>query len=372
MKRFMASALLGSVLCLSGCSSSDSDEGAQGDIECEGELYCPEEMWLCRPGMDKNFCREQQTATVIEADASVHEETLPKAARPAFDCFYVYPTVALTGEPGNVKDFSNLDDILVPLRAQAVPFSELCEVYAPFYHQTTLATFGAPDRETYQARAFADVEAAFDLYMRHFNRGRDFLLLGHSQGSHMLIRLIKKLFDGPAEQRSRLIAALPIGTVNEILVPPGATRGGTFENIPLCSSPDERGCIVTFDSLDVAGVGPVLGAPTADAACTNPVTHGTGLTRLKSSYFPTKRFAGQFSPENNPDYETTFTNLPDLFSGQCAFDSLGRMGFRISYTPESGDTRANPFDFSAQLMHILDYSFSLRDLIDLVALKAEQ
>jgi hypothetical protein len=329
-------------------------------------------MWLCRPGIDANHCREQQTATVIEADGSVHEETLPKANRPAFDCFYVYPTVALSGEAGNVKDFSNIEDILVPLRSQAVPFSEVCEVYAPLYHQTTLATYGAPDRETYQARAFADVEAAFELYMRHFNRGRDFVLVGHSQGSHMLIRLIKKWFDGPAAQRSQLIAALPIGPVNEVRVPPGATTGGTFANIPLCTSAAERSCIVTFDTLTVDGAGPVLGAPTADAACTNPVNHGPGLTRLKNSYFPTQRFAGQFSPANNPDYATTFTSLPDLFSGQCALDPKGAMGFRISYTPQNGDTRVNPFDFSKQLLHLLDYGFPLRDLIDLVALKARQ
>src|SRR4051794_20608196 len=93
---------LSCVLSLPACGSGDDDSSPSEfdpnkPISCEGEGYCPNDMWLCRPGSDKNYCREKQTATVFAADGSQSEETLPKAAKPKIDCFYVYPTVAVVG-----------------------------------------------------------------------------------------------------------------------------------------------------------------------------------------------------------------------------------------------------------------------------------
>lgn len=374
MKRFFSFWFgLSCLLSLSACGSDDSSSNEfdpNAPISCDGEGYCPKDMWLCRPGIDNNYCRETQTATVYAPDGSTSEETLPKATKPKIDCFYVYPTVALSGPVGNVPDFSNVEDILVPLRAQAVPFSETCEVYAPFYHQTTFATFGSPDAAQYAEKAYEDVADAFQFYMKHYNRGRKFVLLSHSQGTQMMRRLLQRKFDDDASLRAQLLIALTLGPVNDITVPKGQLVGGSFKNLPMCSKPGETGCVVAYDSFADTGSGG-LAPPTAESACVNPVNFSGDLARLKKSYFPTKRYAGQFTTPNNPDLPTTFSALADLFSAQCVRDANDRAAFYISFTPKAGDTRTNPIDFGSQLFHILDYSFPLRDLLDLVKARAD-
>jgi hypothetical protein len=325
-------------------------------------------MWLCRPDVDSSYCREQQTATVYAADGTSRVEELPKAADPAIDCFYVYPTVALSGGPGNVPDFSNINEILVPLRAQAMPFTEVCEMYAPLYHQVTFSTFTAPEREERLMTAYADVEAAFDVYLKHYNRGRKFVLLGHSQGSMMLRRLLQDRFDADASLRSRLIVAMPIGPVNDVTAPPGEVVGGSFQNVPLCTAITQQGCVVAYDSDTVAG-GRTIAPPAANAVCTNPASLTGDVTRLRASYFPSRSIAGQFGATTAPDLPTSFAAFPDLFSGQCARDANNLLAFRISYTPNAGDMRANPINFDTQLFHLVDYNFALRDLIELVKAK---
>jgi hypothetical protein len=71
-------------------------------------------------------------------------------------------------------------------------------MFAPYYRQMTLATYGAvDDYETseYFAKAYGDVERAFNHYLKYDNGGRPFVLIGHSQGSHILVPLLKARFD---------------------------------------------------------------------------------------------------------------------------------------------------------------------------------
>jgi hypothetical protein len=365
--------ILGGLLALTACGSDDDSGSPAFDpnapVSCEGETYCPYDRWLCRPGSSNNACKETQTATVFAADGSQSVETLPKTDKAPIDCFYVYPTVALADPVGNVKDFSNVDAIKVPLRAQAIPFSEVCEVYAPFYHQTSLATFGAPDREQYQEIAYKDVEEAFQFYLDHYNHGRKFVVLGHSQGAIMLRMLLQRRFDDDAALRSRMLIALTVGPVNDVTVPEGKLVGGSFKNIPLCSTREELGCVVAYDSVNSDGVG-FLFPPVPGAACVNPVNFGADKTPLRKAYIPTKKYAGQFTTPNNPDLDTTFSALPDMYSGQCVRAANGSTSFRIFHTPKAGDTRPNLIDFGTQLFHILDYSFALPELIDLVKTRA--
>ena len=57
----------------------------------------------------------------------------------------------------------------------------LAEAYSqPFDTLVKLAAFAADD-----------VNDAFQYYMAHYNHGRPFFLMGHSQGSQMLIELLK-------------------------------------------------------------------------------------------------------------------------------------------------------------------------------------
>jgi hypothetical protein len=371
-------------LLLLACGSDDG--GGKGDdtgdspdaaapVKCTGGDYCDDDKWVCRPGIENDYCAEEQTATILAPDGSESTRTLPKADAPEVDCFYVYPTVALTQPIGNIPDFSNLEDILVPVRAQAVPFTAVCRVFAPFYHQITLSTYGSPQFEEAIETAYTDVEAAFDTYMNTWNGGRDFVLFGHSQGAHMTRRLLQRKIETDDALRSRMVVALPIGPVGDITVPPGEVVGGTFEKLPLCTSKAERGCVVTYDSTAavVAGSGTAPAGATADVACVNPAAIGSDeIATFRQTLIPTMRYAGQFGMGQAPDLPTTFVGVEGLYSGACARSAVGAMALQVSYTPPSGATLASPVNLQTQLMHIVDYSFPLGDLLDITQAKIDE
>ena len=63
--------------------------------------YAKPESWLCLPGR-QDACASDQTTTIVEADGKTSIETFKAASAPAYDCFYVYPTVSTDpGEPAS-------------------------------------------------------------------------------------------------------------------------------------------------------------------------------------------------------------------------------------------------------------------------------
>ena len=93
---------------------------------------------------------------------------------------------------------------------------------------------------------YDDVRDAFNYYLQHDNKGRGFVLVGHSQGSFILAELIRREIDGKPVQ-SRMVSAILLGTV--IGVPKGKDVGGSFQSVPLCHSASQIGCAITFASF---------------------------------------------------------------------------------------------------------------------------
>src|SRR5262249_40233892 len=115
----------------------------------------------------------------------------PRTAEPPADCFYVYPTVDMKFFPGNHDDFSDRWPMSGATIAQAVRFRDVCALYVPLYRQVTIGTYviGGPQLDDRLEFAYSDVEAAFRRYLAAYDRGRPLVLLGHSQGAHMITRL---------------------------------------------------------------------------------------------------------------------------------------------------------------------------------------
>ena len=68
-------------------------------------------------------------------------------------------------------------------------------------------------------KAYDDVVEAFEYYMRVHNNGRDFVLIGHSQGSHMLKTLLQDRFDDDESLRAQLVSAVLMGPTGTVQVP---------------------------------------------------------------------------------------------------------------------------------------------------------
>ncbi len=185
------------------------------------------------------------------------------------DVFYVYPTVSTISFLDN--DSSWFADITLPeVREEAngnQRFNKMLygeyNFYAPYYRQMIFEAYSqpAPMLDSLAQIAVKDVDDAFQYYMTHFNHGRPFFLMGHSQGSQMLIELLKQGMT--KEQRKLMVAAYCIGfhvTADELAEYPEA----------LCPAMDstETGKLIVFNSVtdttaismvsrdDVVGVNP--------------------------------------------------------------------------------------------------------------------
>ena len=137
--------------------------------------------WLCRPGLPADPCSADLTSTVVpESGPTVVEHSSP-SADPRVDCFYVYPTVS--EQSGVVANLHIDPSETAVARAQASRFSEVCKVYAPVYRQLTLHALADPGAVTSAnlVAAYASVQAAWEDYLDHYNRGRGVILIGHSR-----------------------------------------------------------------------------------------------------------------------------------------------------------------------------------------------
>ena len=333
------------------------------------DVYADDAHWLCRPDLAGDVCDQDLTATEVAPDGTRTVMPFEPAADPAADCFYVYPTLDYSAEPGN-HPFDEPNPLeTITTQFQAARFASLCDLYVPRYRQATLASYPDEDDEVDDlytldpfATAYADVLDAFQTYMADSNDGRPIVLLGHSQGSHHLIRLLQQEFDDSPPMRGRLVSALLIGPTGRLRVPPGETVGGTFQEIPLCGGSDETGCAVGFDSY-AASRPPDFVDPVDDGtvrACVNPTQLVDGDDRLEAGYFGV----------SVPGVETATEIIPDRYTAECAETPDGQVYLSIAADPPPGDTRTvdhvSPVLEDGDSLHVADYNFTLGDLLALV------
>ncbi len=345
----------------------------------KSERYSNDALWLCRPGLAVDQCLNNPLdATALLADGSVEIEHHQAAADPEVDCFYVYPTVDLTLTPGNHTDFSDLKPMLDPLLSQVARFTQSCRVFAPLYRQATIGSYVGNHPEIFDL-AYSDVVDAFRHYMGQYNNGRRFIIMGHSQGTDMTTRLLQGEIDGVPELREKMVVALLIG--GSVEVPIGKAIGGTFQNLPLCTSEEQTECVIAYRTFAAAqpptGSANAVSGPGLDLACTNPAALASGKGTLSSAYFPLHTNEFMFTlPASATALTTPFVSYPNFYSAECIPDAKGVSYLQISAPANAGDPRIDPIPYDNALFsgaflgtHILDYNFPLGDLLHLVDVK---
>ena len=281
--------------------------------------------WLCRPGQN-DACRTDLTTTLIQAGGQVSRETWSLNAKAPIDCFYVYPTVSTDPTPNSDMIADEAERNVI--RQQFARFASKCRPFAPLYRQITLAglrtVLGRGGSSLDQGLQYDDVRDAWNYYLAHDNRNRGFVLIGHSQGSFILARLIREEIEGKPVA-SRMVSAILAGAT--VAVPRGKDVGGTFQRLPLCHAASQIGCIITYVSFRSTMPPPAntlfgkVADPNWVAACTNPAELSGGSGPLHAYLSTTGRtIVGTTAPPPwvAPDrpVATPWASVPGLLTAQ--------------------------------------------------------
>lgn len=161
------------------------------------------------------------------------------------DVFFVYPTVLMSREVWNadVRDAAlNRQIEESTLRNQASVFNGCCAIYAPRYRQMTLGGYVKWSDNSVKASdlAYSDVARAFRQFLT-WNKGRPFILAGHSQGSRLLRLLIEREIDGKPIAR-RMVAAYLVGHWVE------ADWFKRSKDVRPCMAANDTGCVLTWST----------------------------------------------------------------------------------------------------------------------------
>jgi hypothetical protein len=371
--------LAAAVLALAGCggskraaSSATTTPSGTANLDRWGTT------WLCRPGLKNNPCLSDLTTTVVGRNGVTHVVHGAPAKGPPVDCFYVYPTISdQKTVNANLEIGFRQQEVAI---AQASPFSQVCNVYAPVYRQITLAALDHPHRITPAAAllAYGSVLAAFRDYLAHYNDGRGIVFIGHSQGATILIRLLQHEVDNRPALRSRLVSALLLG--GNVTVEKGKTVGGDFSHIPECTRSNESGCVVAYSSFTarppadsqfarttsdegVDLLAPRNLSPKLEIMCVNPASPSGGIAFLEPAI---PSLALTFLAGSRLSVKTPWVSFPREFTGRCE-TSGNATWLQVSRPGGSADHRPTLAGLQQPILglHVLDVNIALGDLVRL-------
>jgi pimeloyl-ACP methyl ester carboxylesterase len=337
--------------------------------------------WLCGPGVANDPCRPSLSTTLYRGwDVRAGRSTPKRARDRGVACFYVYPTVSNQQTRLATKRVD--PEIRSIALYQAARFSQVCRVYAPVYRQATVPALqaGTTTRLDYLT-AYGDVEDAFDAFLRRIGRHRGFVLIGHSQGSYHLQRLIRRRIDDHAGLRRRLVSAVLLG--GDVTVLEGSDRGGVFRRVPTCERATQLSCVLAFSTFNETPPDPslfgrgrsrvagFLGLPEGsklETACTNPAALGSNRSVPLTTIVPTEPFApGTLIAAGIsllglqwPTPPTTFVQSEGAFTGRCS-RAGGAHVLRIASAPGTPVPNASPTPEWG--LHLVDANIAQGNLV---------
>lgn len=313
--------------------------------------------WLCSPSQKSDPCDYSLTTTVIKPDGSRSVEKTAAAHKPKVDCFYVYPTVS--DQKTITATLAKDPEIKAIATYQASRFSQSCRMWAPMYHQVTLqgiADVNHVDAGA-SARAYRSARAAFDDYLKHDNKGRGFVLIGHSQGSFVLKQLIADEIDKRPAVRRRMVSALLLG---------GNVTDKAYKHVKACAKAGQTGCVVAWSMFhDPPPADSVFGRTTLagqHVVCTSPARLGSSSKLV--AYQPTLPFPGTigaalgiFAPGQPTGVKTPWFAQPGRLTASCATTADG-----ASYLKVDGTQLPTPVPNAGWGLHLGDMNLAMGNL----------
>lgn len=317
--------------------------------------------------MRSNPCRGGLDAVAIHADGTTTKQPFHPARHPPIDCFYVYPTVS--GAKTDNAPLRSEPRIVATARAQAARFAAACRLFVPVYRQATVAslTSGGFFDPAVRAKADADIRSAWHDYLRHDNRGRGVVLIGHSQGAMVLTRLIQREIDRNAAERRLLVSAMLLG--GNVTTAAGRNVGGSFAHVPVCRRVGQTGCVIAYSSF--ASVPPTFSffgrtfVPGQQVVCADPTRLAGGSGALHA-FLPTVDLGpggglGAGLPAV-PGSTAGFQTFPGYLHARCR-TAAGATFLFVTAAPANGRPVMQETLGPQWGLHIIDVNLALGDLI---------
>ena len=215
------------------------------------------------------------------------------APRPEAAVFYVAPTTYY-GKASWNAGLDNADSrkwLRVFASSEASAFNASGAIWAPRYRSAALGAFltNAPDSAKAIDLAYGDVVRAFDAFLAQVPASRPIILAGHSQGSLLLMRLMREKVAGtPVAQR--IVAAYLVGWPISIEADLPAL------GLPGCEGPGQTRCVLSWQSFAEPAEPRMIreifdqsngltGKPRRGTAmlCVNPLTGAPGTAALPAA-----------------------------------------------------------------------------------------
>jgi hypothetical protein len=273
--------------------------------ESRGQFYCNPTRFAESPVPPAPDYRKREHWAALPERADRADRTPPGLKdlqhHASVDVFYLHPTLYSSKPRTKFKWNQNLYEKRrnreidrLPVHFQASAFNGAGKVYAPRYrqaHYSVFLTSHLDDKAAALGIAYQDVEAAFQYFLRHYNRGRPFILAGHSQGTLHAARLLKHKIIGTPLQERLVVAYLP-----GMAIPADSLAG-----LPVCTDSSATGCFVSWSTY-LRGYTPQnYDKGLNRAVCVNPIswayvpTTGSGsATKVDSS---SGLVAGPYAPK---------------------------------------------------------------------------
>jgi hypothetical protein len=282
------------------------------------------------------------------------------------DVFFVHPTGYLKGDywtdPLEEKS-ATMENTQWMMANQASAYNGCCSVYAPHYRQASIYSYFGSDELRAEVHNFVyqDVKKSFEYFIENFSNGRPFIIASHSQGTHHSIRLLAEEIDS-SDLYPRMVGAYIIGGMIS------KDWMSSMENIGVCESAEQLGCLVHWDTMNVAQINKDMPLY-SNNICVNPISwkNEGSLSELqdaKGAVPVSGEFILEFSGDDGPT-DQIFTPLEaplkKYVQAQCKDGAL--------FASDQTGTRFQTFSGSGGNYHGLDYALFYVDIRENAKLK---
>ena len=221
-------------------------------------------------GSSSNNGKDSTSQNATDYSISTNWLSLPSstATKKNVDVFYLIDTTYQKPD-ANAPNICTINDPGMEKGAKAAysrtatAFEPVANIYAPYYRQVDAMYKKslpiAEQNKIVDGIPTSDGLAAFDYFIKHYNKGRPFILAGHSLGSNLTANILSEYMKKNPRVYKRMIAAYVIGY--------SITPDYLAQNPELrfAEGPSDTGVIVSYNTE----------APVVDG--TNPVTLPGGI-----------------------------------------------------------------------------------------------